>query len=241
MTNSIPTLDPADIGSVTGAFAFIFKKLMQSVDGCLPAEVIAFNRAKGVATVTPQIANVDREGNVNTRAPIAVVPVFQFGGGGFMLSFNLNPGDKGWVIANDRDISQYLQTLQSSPPNTFRMHNFADGWFLPAVIADFTIASEDSANAVFQSRDGTVKVSLGTNQIKIAAATIILEGNVIINGEVQANDAVIIDDTLTVTQKLDAQGGMTCEGSGGNVSIVTGNFRVVGNITASGSITPDVP
>jgi phage baseplate assembly protein gpV len=146
-----------------------------------------------------------------------------------MLNFNLQSGDLGWVVANDRDISLFLTSYAQSPPNTTRLHDFADGLFIPDVMTGYTIASEDVSNAVLQSLDGTVKISFNSAQIKIQAPAVIIEG------------ATTVDGALTATAGITVTGGGSTPFNVTGDMLLTGNLRVVGNITASGDITPFVP
>ena len=211
MLNNNPSINPANEDSLTGSFRHIFGKLLQDVNGMLPAQVIAYDRTKNLVLVQPLIMMVTTEGENIQRAQIASIPVLQIGGGNFLINFNLNTGDLGWILANDRDISNFLSTFKQSAPNTFRKNNFADSLFIPNVLTNYNIAGEDSGNAVFQSTDGTVKISLGTNKIKIAAE----------NVEIDCTNAVVNSTAPMI--------------------VTTPIFAVAGNITASGTITPDTP
>lgn len=218
--SSNPSIDPADNDTLIGTLNFYFKKSMQSVNNMLPAQVVAFDRGPPMrATVQPLIQMLGTNGQRISRAQIASVPVLQLGGGNFVLSFPLTVGDTGWIKACDRDISLYLQGLQESRPNTDRMFNFADGVFIPDVLADWALDEEDEENVVLQSVDGTVKIALSLNKIKMSAPEVEIDSDVTING------------TLTVNELLTFENGM--EG--------TGDVYVNGNIEASGDITPNVP
>lgn len=169
---NIPSVDPADLDSLAGAFQFIVKKILQQTDDGIPAKVIAYDRTTGLATLQPMIKILTTNNTLVSRAPIAKVPVFSYGGGGFTVNFPLVAGDTGWIKANDRDISLYLQSAyEESPPNTDRIHSFSDGVFYPDVMAKYTIAAEDAANMVIQTLDGTVKISIGTDIITVVAPT----------------------------------------------------------------------
>ena len=155
----------------------------------LPAKVISFNRATNRAKVQPLIMMVDTNFEQIERAPISSIPVRFPGAGGYILSFNLKPNDLGWIQANDRDISLFLQNYTNSKPNTFRVKDFADAVFIPDPMTGFTISGEDAENAVLQSLDGTVKISLGTNEITVAAPTVTINADTkaIINGEFEVS------------------------------------------------------
>lgn len=171
MTLAQPSINPADDGSLIGTLRLVVSKMLQSVDGMLPATVIAFNgnRNNPRVTVQPSVSVLTTANELVPRAQIASLPVFQFGAGGFLLSFPIIPGDPGWIIAADRDISLYLQTGKTSGPNTLRRKNFADALFLPDSVRNFVIAGEDADRPVFQKSDGSVKLVLADEFAKVTA------------------------------------------------------------------------
>lgn len=223
-----PNINPSDNDTLAGTLQFVFSQFMKSIDGMLPARVINFDRSNNLVQVELLIAMITTSGQQVQRAQIASLPVFQIGGGGFLLNFNLQPNDLGWVVANDRDISLFLQNFSQAAPNTNRVKNFADAVFFPHVMTGYSIASEDDENVVLQNLDGTLKVSLGTDiingpRIKLTAPIVEITGDLKVDGEIIG------------------AGGFTMTGGGGNTGTFTGNLRVVGDITASGNITPHIP
>lgn len=169
--NNPPSIDPANEDNLPGLFRHVFNKLMQGVDGMLPARIVAVNddRNNPRVTVQPLIAIVTTGNEQIARAQIASLPVFQFGAGGYMLSFPLNPGDLGWILASDRDVSIFLQSYNESRPQTFRRQNFADSLFIPDAMRNYTINTEDADNPVFQKADGSVRLALWSEFAKITA------------------------------------------------------------------------
>lgn len=206
MKNSRPSVDPSNLGTLTGAFRHIFNKLMLEIDGMLPARVITGGR--DVVEVEPLVTMLTSNNQRVPRGKIASVPVLQLGAGGFMMNFNVVAGSLGWIQANDRDISLFLQSYSSSPPNSLRVKDFADAVFIPGVLTGYTIDEEDEDAMVLQSLDNSVKIALSTGKIKIKAPVV----------EVEAG-AIAINST-------------------GPVSMTTPTFAVTGNITATGTITP---
>jgi hypothetical protein len=166
---SPPSRNPADNDTLVGVLKLAFTKFLQRVDDMLPAQVIAYNRATNRAQVQPLISVVTTSQQQVPRAQIASVPVFQYGGGGSVLSFSLQSGNKGWIKANDRDISLFKQTGQPNPPNTQRKHSFEDGMLFPDNMGQATIAAEDANNAVFQNISGTVRLALWPGLFKFTA------------------------------------------------------------------------
>lgn len=170
MTNSNPSINPADNGTLAGAVTFSFQKMLQNVNGMLPAKVISYDRTTNRVQVQLSINIVGTDGSVYPRPQLASIPVFVFGGGGFRLSFPLKSGNLGWVIANDRDISNFLKSYSQTSPNTARVKNFSDGVFFPDVMTGLnTIDSGDSNNAVLQNNSGTVTISISDEVVTITA------------------------------------------------------------------------
>jgi hypothetical protein len=231
MSNTNPSIDPADEDNLAGGVNFMFKKAMQSnVNNMLPCRVIDFDRNDPQRVIIEHVITILKtDGTVTQRGQLANIPVLQLGGGGFVLTFPLKTGDFGWIKACDRDISNFLSTYASAQPQTTRQFNFSDGVFIPDVMRGYTVESEDAENAVLRSLDGTVKISIGLDKITYKAPLHVFDG------PVQFNDPIAME------------GGMTATGGGSNSVIVNGslfvegNQRVDGSITAGGSITPDVP
>lgn len=221
-TRNNPSLDPANNDSLAGTLMFAFSKFMQQIDGVLPAKVIAYDRTANRVQVAPQIALLTTDGSIVPRSQIASIPVLVLGGGGYFLNFPLNAGDLGWIIANDRDISLFLQSYDESPPNTTRMFDFSDALFIPDVMRGYTIATEDNGNAVLSNLDSSVRIALWPTMVKITAPTIEIDGTLAVDGGITVTGIGSTPINLT-----------------GNVAL-TGVLAVTGDITATGSITPFV-
>lgn len=221
-----PSGNPADYGgSLSGALRIFGAKLAQGLDDMLPARVIAYDRATNRATVQPLVQMVTTEGAPVTRAQIPSVPVFQYAGGGFVLSFPLAAGDLGWLKANDRDISLALQSLTDTVPNTARTHSFQDAMFFPDVMRSWALDGEDAERVVLQSTDGATRIAVGLDTVAVTASgevTVTAPSLVadVDTAEVTASASVTVtaplitlDGVVVVTGTLTAQGGLT--GAGG--------------------------
>ena len=143
-----------------------------------------------MATVQPVIAVLTTAGQAVPRAQIAEVPLVALGGGGFVLHFPLQEGDLGWIEASDRDISLFMQSLEESPPNTHRLHSFADSRFLPDVLRQFDASQVGGTSAALQSVDGSVRVELSPERLLLVAPSVTVDtplaeftGDVEISGE----------------------------------------------------------
>lgn len=205
----IPSIDPANEGSLPGVMREAFKKQMQNMDGQLPAQVVSYDRNTNTATVQPLITRLTTAGEPFERASIASVPVLALGGGGFYINFPLKPGDKGWIEASDRDISLFMQGGEMAQPNTVRMHNFSDGRFVPDVLGNYDFDGEDEGKMVIASLDGKVKITLSESVVKIKGQKVEVEAE----SEVSVTaPSSTIDGNLTVTGKSTLTGGANIDG-----------------------------
>lgn len=204
-----PDVNISNSDSLVGATQFSFYKMMQQIQTMLPAKVIKYDRETNRVQVQILINILGTSGEQYPNSQVASIPVMIYGGGDFLLSFNLNPGDLGWIVANDRDISLFLQTYEAAAPSNNLIKNFSNAMFMPDVMRGYTIAPEDSGNAVLQNKSGSVKVSLSADTITISAPTVVIEGQT--------------ESTLNL------------------ITPTGGTLRVVGNIEATGDITPNVP
>lgn len=213
-----PSIDPADEDTLPGALKFVLDKFLQNLDDMLPAVVIAYDRNKNRATVRPQVMLATTTGEKVQRPQIASVPVLNIGGGGFLLSFPIEPGDLGWIKANDRDISLFLQSWAEDTGNTRRRHSFADAVFIPDAMRGWAINGEDADRVVLQTTDGATRIAIGPGLVKITTP-----------------GAVEIDaPTVTMTGDLDVQGTI----SGGVDVIASGVSGKTHRHTSAGPGSP---
>ncbi|CNI48552.1 Gp138 family membrane-puncturing spike protein [Yersinia pekkanenii] len=164
---TLTDIDPALTGSLSGTLEYVFKKMLQGIDGQLPAQVISYDRVTNRATVQPLISRVTTAGEAVERGTVASMPVLALGGGEFNISFPLKTGDRGWIEASDRDISLYLQTSKQSKPNTLRMHEFSDGRFIPDVFADYELPAGHDEALVIQHKSGQTWIGVKEKEISL--------------------------------------------------------------------------
>jgi hypothetical protein len=178
MSQGYPSENPSRGGGLAGVIGTVLEKFLQGVDGMLPAEIVSYDRKGNTAAVRPLVAVRTTDGATLSRAVVASVPVLAVGGGNFTVNFPLKPGDKGWIKANDRDISLYMQGMREAEANTRRLHSFEDGLFIPDVLRKYTLDGEDfDADMVIQKLDGTVRVALWPDRVKTTCGDTWLEVN----------------------------------------------------------------
>lgn len=154
MANQPPSINPADESTLAGVIKTGINKAMQAMEVMLPVEVVAYDRATNRATVKHLVQMVGSDGEAVSRANIASIRVMQQGNGAFNISLPIKPGDKGWLMAADRDISLFQQDLKETTPNTGRMHSFQDGVFMPDAMGNGDAPSGQGDRVVIGSNDG---------------------------------------------------------------------------------------
>lgn len=163
--------DQANDGSLASTLhSFLQSFLRDGVDDMLPARVISYDDSTNRATIQPLVMMGTSDGKKISRASVASVPVFRFGGGGFFIRFPIKAGDFGWIKANDRDISLILQRGGLEDwPNTQRLHDFSDAMFFPDTLKDWVIDGGNTDALVIQSMDGSVCVALHGGKLTMTA------------------------------------------------------------------------
>lgn len=154
MANQTPSIRPADESNLAGVLKTAVNKAIQALDVMLPVEVVSYDRATNRATVKHLVQMTGSDGERVSRANVASVRVQQFGNGAFNISLPIKPGDKGWIMAADRDISAFQQGLQEGAPNTSRMHSFQDGLFIPDAMSNGNAPAGQGDRVVIGSNDG---------------------------------------------------------------------------------------
>jgi hypothetical protein len=226
---------PGEAKSLPAAMMALFEMHGLNTDKLIPASVIGFDRTKNIATVQPMIMILDVSDNTRMRNRIADVPVMSLGGGGFHISFPLKQGDLGWILAADRDLSLFLQSLSAARPNTLRKHKFSDSWFIPDVFRNYTINGADANAMVLQSTDGTTRIAINEGTINITAPTAVnvttptatFSANVVVKGN------LTVQQTATITGATTVNGGFNASGSGSSSVTLPANTTINGIIVAT--------
>lgn len=169
-----PSQSPEDsAGGLLGTLKLALNKTLQNLDCCLPAKIISYDRTTNRATVEPLYKITTTGGETLPLAKITGIPTLLLGGGEVFMSFDLKADDLGWIIANDQDISLFLQTYEAAPANTKRMHSFSDAVFIPDIMKGYQLATAPMAGeSVIQSRLGATVIGISTDKISIRCPSV---------------------------------------------------------------------
>lgn len=168
--------------------------LKNNIDDCLPAIVQSYDEVNNRVTVQPLIRLLQTDGVEVPRGTLTV-PVFHYGTNRMSLRFKLAKGDLGWLKANDRDISLFLQSMKEERPNTLRKHSFSDAIFYP----DCMKGMATTANATMSNEAGTVKTEWFDDKIVHTAPVVEIDGELTVSGgitggTVETDAGISLDD-----------------------------------------------
>lgn len=190
-----PSFNPDDLQSFSGIMNVYKQRLFNSLECCIPAVVVSYDRSKNIVTVTPAVNMALAGGQYLQRENIQVT-CWTYGGGGYFLNIPLQAGDTGWIIASDKDSSLFKQSRKVENPNTNIKHSYLHGFFMPDKINGFAVSSDDSANLVIVSTGGE-KISIGQSATKIMSANLTIEcPTVTITGDVNIGGSTAITGTM---------------------------------------------
>ena len=180
-------------GSLEGIMSIALKKFQQDLQIMLPCMVTSVDRQSNKVNVIPLIEVVLTGGKTQARNEVFNIPIANFSTKEFIINFPIKVGDYGYIKTCDRDISLFKQSFNQTKPNTLRKNSFSDGVFYPDTInpTNWTIEDEDLENLVIQYKDGTTKISMSENKIKMKSLDI----------EQESTNHLIKTDNLLVQYK----------------------------------------
>jgi hypothetical protein len=197
-----------------------------------------YDPAAGTVSVQPSIETIITKPDgslVPARLPLLTdVPVCYLGGGSFVATFPIQPGDEALVIFADRCVDSWFQSGSVQPPADPRAHSISDGFALigPRSLAR-KLQNVSATNAQLRSLDGTTHIELTpAGQANVVAPSgINLTGPVTINGNLQLNGtAGGSGGIFSVAGRVAATG----EGTFGGIDVST---HVHGGVFSGGSNT----
>ena len=188
--------------SPLGIITEVLADFARSFECCIPAIIVSYDRAKHEAIVQPAVNMILANGQQVKRAQVAAT-VWRFMCGGYLIDLPIVAGDTGWLVASDRESTSVKQFGTTAPPQTYETHKYQNGFFIPDKFGELTtpIAGEDAGNMVFQTADGTEKISIGASSTKITSKALTIDCEVttftgkVIATEVQAGTKLLKEHT----------------------------------------------
>lgn len=173
------------IDNINGLIVAAIKKYLQEVQTCIPA-IVKKVVGRDKVIVSPAVQQIDSKWQSVPWADITL-PVCTPSGNGLFVSFPLAVGDTGWIIAGDLDPSLFFKDkTRPQRQNTYNRHEYQFGYFVPDAINGYSVSSDDDGSLVIGSKDGSTKVVISNNGLKIKSDSVIIEttdnASVVIDG-----------------------------------------------------------
>lgn len=137
--NPAGMLQPSTLWGVHNNLAFIIQQALSKVQTATVVKVIACSNDGGVSpvgTVDVQILVNQISGQKVATPHVTMygLPYLRIQGGANAVILDPQPGDIGIAVFASRDITTVKSTKAQANPNTFRMHDFADGMYLGGLL-----------------------------------------------------------------------------------------------------------
>lgn len=153
--------------------------VLDELDGlhvAMPAVVLEYDSVAQKVLAQPAVQISDEEGNLSRIPPVGGVPVAFPGGGGFALTFPIQPGDAVLLVFGSHELDAWLALGGDNvEPLTARRHSLSDGVAIPELRA-FTNPRVQASASDAILRDGaghglkitSTRVVLGTDAASAA-------------------------------------------------------------------------
>ncbi|XAO54179.1 baseplate spike protein [Yersinia phage vB_YenM_P744] len=173
LNQNSPSRKPGEGSDLSDVLGLAIRKELLDMEDMLPASIVSYDRLRNRAQVSILYSVTMTDGSVNSMSAPAEIPGMVFGGGGIVLTFNLQPGDLGWIKASDRDLSLFQQSYKEEPGNTPRIHCFEDGVFIPDVMKGFIPV--DNGATCLQTMDGSTAIAIKQDSIVLSVGSLVFK------------------------------------------------------------------
>lgn len=93
---------------------------------CLPGRIMSFDSASQTVRVEPMISAESQDGSAVPLPPAVDVPLFQLGGGDFIITLEPKQGDPCLLLVADRCIDVWYELAENNIPGDFRQNDLSD-------------------------------------------------------------------------------------------------------------------
>jgi hypothetical protein len=137
----------------------------------MPGIVVSYDEAKQKANVQPQVKSliIDQDGNEESLSlpELPSVPVVFPRGGGFFVSFPLQPGDQVLLVVCDRELNVWKSKGGNTTPQDPRTHHLADAVAIPGCYPFTDVLADAHASNMVLGKDGGAQVHVKADEIDL--------------------------------------------------------------------------
>lgn len=172
---------------------FLDTYFKNNIDTITIAEVVNYNN--NMVNVLIELEDITTVGQIIKNTTLYNIPVMMLFGGGCQISFPLQTGDKGILLACKSDISKYKINKQISTKASQRQFSFSDALFIPLnfnnVESGIILKNK---NSIINIKDS--EITINSANINITAESVI-NGNLTVNGTITATGTITGSDCLS--------------------------------------------
>ncbi len=169
--------------------SFVVQMMMAKMNVATLVQVVAVETsgrtaAVGTVDVLPLVNQVDGSGAAMPHATIHGLPFFRLQGGANAVIVDPKPGDIGFCVFADRDISSVQASGAQGNPGSARRFDMADGlylggWNMPVAPARYIVVDDEG-----------ITLMAGAQGADLTCGTFTINGDVVVNGKVTATGDV---------------------------------------------------
>lgn len=158
----------------------------------IPCQVVSFDAAAQTITAQPLIRENININSVPTPVELPqliYVPVMFPRAGGFALTFPISTGDECLVVFADMCIDAWWQNSGVQNQEDHRRHDLSDGFAIFAPTSQPNKLTGYATSTVqLRSDDGSTIIELANGAVNITAATITVNGNLVVTGNIDGKN-----------------------------------------------------
>lgn len=212
MANSLQQANEPTLASL---LALHKEDVMWSINCHQVGEIVSFDPSTQTAEVQIKMLRM-MNGELKEYPVLIDCPCIILAGGEGRLTLPISAGDSCLVLFNDKDIDNWYAGGQTMPPNTERLHDFADAIALVGVrnmqnkISDYLADGTELkyGGSTIKLQDNKVTITNGTATIEMNSGNVTITAtNVTVTSPTVAfTGAVSMASSLSVTGALTVQG-----------------------------------
>ena len=120
------------LNDLTSMLHHILSQFMKNVHTALPGEIISYDAATRRARIKPSLRLLLTDGTEILRAPLINIPVVTNGGGNWLITVNLMPGNQVLCLFSEAGITAFKETFTESSPDVDSFFSEKDAIAIPA-------------------------------------------------------------------------------------------------------------
>jgi len=219
--------------------SFVVQMMLAKLNVATLVKVVAVHTAGrtaavGTVDVLPLVNQVAGDGSAVPHTTIHGLPFFRLQGGANAVICDPKPGDIGFCVFADRDISSVQASGAQGNPGSARRFDMADGLYF----GGWNMAESPAHYIVVD--DAGISIEAGA-AADLHATTFTINANVVLNGTLQVSGAATLQSTMEVDGAVTAKATVLAQGAitGQAGMAITGTSTCTGDLHTTGTLTAD--